>query len=489
MFHLRLTLALSTAAVLSLVTGSAALAGAGVTLTQVSSDPFTNSTSQHRTEVEPDTLAAGSTIVSAFQQGRFFDGGASDVGFATSTDGGKTYTSGSLPGTTTFSSPAGPYDRATDPSVAFDARHNVWLISWLGIHAVNPAVENSFLIDVLVSRSTDGGLTWSGPIAVDAPGNLFLDKNWTVCDNSVSSPFFGNCYTEFDNFSANDLVLMSTSTDGGLTWGAAQATADHALGLGGQPLVQANGTVIVPIVNAFETTMLAFTSSNGGASWNKTVVISSVRAHRVVGMRASPLPSAEIDGSGRVYTVWQDCRFRRACSANDIVLSSSTDGVHWSNVSRVPIDAVTSGMDHFIPGIGVDRSTADGSTGIGLTYYFYPVAACSSGTCQLDLGYISSTNGGSSWSAPIQLAGPMSLSWLPNTNQGAMVGDYIATSILGGLAQTVVPVASAPRGGLLQEPMVTPKGGLAIVGGATTDASAEASTNSDFTAATAATAN
>ena len=51
-------------------------------------DSFTNATSQHRTEVEPDTFAGDSRIVSAFQVGRFFDGGATDIGFATSPDGG-----------------------------------------------------------------------------------------------------------------------------------------------------------------------------------------------------------------------------------------------------------------------------------------------------------------------------------------------------------------------------------------------------------------
>src|SRR5437588_8151189 len=47
---------------------------------QISSDPFTNTTSQHQTEVEPSTFAYGSTIVSLFQSGRFaVGGGASDI--------------------------------------------------------------------------------------------------------------------------------------------------------------------------------------------------------------------------------------------------------------------------------------------------------------------------------------------------------------------------------------------------------------------------
>src|SRR5204863_9749446 len=72
------------------------------TLTRLSSDPYANSTSQHATEVEPHTFASGSTIVSAFQVGRFFDGGASNIGWARSGDGGSSWTNGFLPGITTF---------------------------------------------------------------------------------------------------------------------------------------------------------------------------------------------------------------------------------------------------------------------------------------------------------------------------------------------------------------------------------------------------
>ena len=45
-------------------------------LTRVSADPFTNTSSQHATEVEPDTFAFGSTVLAAYQVGRFFDGGS-----------------------------------------------------------------------------------------------------------------------------------------------------------------------------------------------------------------------------------------------------------------------------------------------------------------------------------------------------------------------------------------------------------------------------
>src|SRR2546421_9107345 len=107
---------------------------ANTNVVQVSDDPFTNATSQHRTEVEPDTFSFGATWVSAFQVGRIFDGGASDIGWATSIDAGQHFVHGFLPGITPFTTPAGVYDRASDASVAFDLRHHTWLISFLGIH-------------------------------------------------------------------------------------------------------------------------------------------------------------------------------------------------------------------------------------------------------------------------------------------------------------------------------------------------------------------
>ncbi len=426
------TLVATLTLVFSLFSATSTFAAAHIV--QISSDPFTNADSQHKTEVEPDTFAFGNTIVSAFQQGRFFDGGASDIGFATSLNGGRTFVHGSLPGSTVNSTPSNPtYKRGSDASVAYDAKHRVWLISWLGI--INPSGP----VDVVVNRSTNGGLSWSAPVAVNASGN-FNDKNWTVCDNSPSSPHYGNCYTEFDNASNNDLEQMSTSTDGGLTWGAAKPTADGAHGLGGQPLVQPNGTVIVPYVGldstVFAFTISSFKSTDGGATWSASTLVSEADFHdpnpdgASGGIRGDvPLPSAEIDRSGKVYVTWSDCRFEASCSSSDLVLSTSSDGTTWSPVQRIPIDPVGSGVDHFIPGLAVDRNTTGNFAHLALAYYYFTQTNCALTACNLNVGFISSVNGGRSWSRSEQLAGPMKLTWIAQTSQGRMVGDYISTSI------------------------------------------------------------
>src|SRR5262245_332129 len=72
---------------------------------RVSSDPYRNTLSQHQTQVEPDSFSFGSTEVTTFQSGRISDGGAANIGWATTTDGGTTWKSGFLPGTTQFSAP------------------------------------------------------------------------------------------------------------------------------------------------------------------------------------------------------------------------------------------------------------------------------------------------------------------------------------------------------------------------------------------------
>ncbi len=429
--------------------GAAAAASAqvesAVTLTEISSDTFTVPPGQHATEVEPHVLANGSTLVSAFQTGRISPGGATAIGWATSTDGGTTWTHGFLPGLTTGNG-SGPYSAASDPAVAYDAKHGVWMIASL------PISDTSETPAVVVSRSTDGGFTWNNPVNVgpDVPSS---DKNWIVCDSYSTSPYYGNCYMEWDNPDAGDQILMSTSSDGGLTWGAATKTANGSTGIGGQPLVQPNGTVVVPI-ETFN--MSAFTSTNGGVSWSAPVTISSIQSHTEAGgFRSGPLPSAAVDGAGTVWVVWEDCRFRSKCSTNDLVYSTSSNGTTWSAVTRVPIDSTVSTVDHFIPGIGIDPTTSGATAHVAIHYYFYISSSCTVSTCKLFVGYISSGNGGTTWNLFKRLAGPMQLKWLPNSQNGLMVGDYIATVFNSGVPHGVFAIANAKSGAAFREAMYT----------------------------------
>jgi hypothetical protein len=189
--------------------------------------------------------------------------------------------------------------------------------------------------------------------------------------------------------------------------------------------------------------------------------------HAAGGIRDSiPLPSAEMDSSGKVYVVWQDCHFEAGCTASDLVLSTSTNGIVWSKVTRIPLDPIGSGVDHFIAGLAVDSSTSDGTAHLVLTFYYYPVANCTTATCQLNVGFSTSADGGATWTTNSQLAGPMTLTWLPNTTQGFMVGDYISTSFVGSPAFPAFAVANSPSGGVFDEATYTVQGGLSVGGSA-----------------------
>ena len=427
-------------------------------LLQLSSDTFTDPAAEHATQVEPDTLSNGSTMVSVFQVGRFNNGGADGIGFATTTNGGASWTQGLIPGLTTAQGGTNlGWARVSDPAVAYNPKTGMWIVEAL---TLDSSVAGR---GVAVAMSPDG-VTWSAPTNAISQTTDSFDKSWIVCDTMSTSSHYGNCYIEFDDNSLSNTLRMITSTNGGASWSVARGTSDNAHGLGGQPLVQPNGTVIVPYFADSASQMRAFVSTNGGSSWNSSRLISSVTDHAAAGgLRTEPLPSAEIDSSGRVYVVWQDCRFRSGCTSNDIVMSKSTNGTSWNSVTRVPIDATTSGADHFIPGLAVDRSTSGSTAHLGLYYYFYPVASCTS--CSLDIGFISSTNGGTSWGSATQVAGPMTLNELAPTTQGPMVGDYMSASFIAGKAWAVFAVGVPGSGSTLNEAMYTFSGGLAAPGG------------------------
>lgn len=418
---------------------SAVPASAGGHLRQVSTDTTSNTAAQHATQVEPDTFAYGRTVVAVFQSGRIVDGGSANIGYAVSHNGGATWTNGFLPSLTVDARPSGRFARASDPSVTYDAAHRTWLVSSLLLDGAPRGVG------IAVSRSADDGEHWSVPTVIDA-GTANWDKNWIVCDNSPTSRFYGRCYSTWDDFGSVDLLLSATSTDGGATWSSPVPTAGNGRGWGVQPVVGPDGTVVVAALSLLSDAIVAYRSTDGGATWSRAEKIFDVHFHAEAGgLRSDALPSAEVDGAGRIYLAWADCRFRAGCSSNDIVVSSSLDGIGWSEPARVPLDPASSSVDHFIPGLAVDAQTSGATTHLALSYYFYPDANCTLVTCKLSVGFTSSSDAGRTWVPPITLnPAPMSLQWLAKTTQGLMVGDYISTSFSNGRAVPVFALAQPP---------------------------------------------
>ena len=158
-------------------------------------------------------------------------------------------------------------------------------------------------------------------------------------------------------------------------------------------------------------------------------------------MRAISLPSLAIDSAGTLFASWADCRFRASCSANDIVISSSTDGVTWSAPSRVPLAPTSSTLDAMIPGLGADPRVPAISRSCTRTY---TPGSCARGGCTLGIAFVQSPDGGASWTKPLRLdVEPMQMAWLAQA-EGRMVGDYFATAFAGDRVVPVFTLAIAP---------------------------------------------
>jgi hypothetical protein len=413
---------------------------------QISVDPFTNESGQHETAVEPDSFAFGETVVAAFQLGRIPTAGASGIGWGTSHDGGRTWSSGVLPSLTVNGVPAGRYTRATDPAVAYDSAHGVWLISTLALRDGPGGTTDELLSALFVSRSPDG-ISWSPPIVTSAEQDHFAhDKNWIVCDNGTRSRFKGRCYVAWTAVIVNLQVLaVASSSDGGLSWGKPTVVTSIS-GSGWQPLVRPDGTLVI----VFNTSRAveATRSTDGGESFSSPVVVGSLQDSPTPGLRAPSLPSAELDATGRMTVTWADCRFRSGCGTqaapNDVVIASSPDGRRWTRVRRVPTGPELTGLPHFVAGLGVDPSTRGTRTRMGVTFYVLMPRGCKGG-CSLAPLFVSSSDSGQGWTAPEQLAPEQPLESYPRAGTLRFVGDYISTSFVsGGAAVPVFAAAARP---------------------------------------------
>lgn len=389
---------------------------------RLSRDPYTTADAQHETEVEPDSFTFGRTTVATFQVGRRFDGAASNVGYAVTRNGGTTWSSGLLPGLTAASRPAGPNQRASDPVVAYDAAHATWLISTLALDGQTTRLA--------INRSADGS-TWSASIAAAeerAGEGIAFDKNWIECDNTVTSAFYGRCYIVYTHASDRDMLAVTWSDDGGLTWSApVDIGARPAVGI--FPAIRPTGElVVVYLWEAGRFGIGASRSTDGGVTWGAPVRIADVdTACAIRGFRAFPLPSAEAESSGRVWAAWHSCEPGGA--GNAVFVATSPDGAVWS-AARV----VTRGRDAVLPAIGIDSATGR-----------VAIAYMRSSTPGIDVELIQSTPGGSSFGAARRLsAQSMPLEWMPRTTSGRMLADYISVDYSGGRPLVVWVLATEP---------------------------------------------
>ncbi|HET7567703.1 MAG TPA: sialidase family protein [Gaiellaceae bacterium] len=397
---------------------------------RVAVDTTSGAGGQHRTLLEPQLAASGSTVVGVFQSGRHQLAGADAIGFAVSHDAGRTWKAGVLPG---FDG----WDSKSNASVAWDAAHGRWL--------AEAAVLDDTAGGVLVSSSADG-LSWAPPVTAvrltrSGPTDAAFDKPWIACDDTPSSPRYGRCYllVSLDVTLPSARIAVWTSDDGGATW--TQTTARLPAGNGSQPAVLPDGTLVVVYTDlAEEAWVEAVRSTDGGATFSPPVRVSpeQIGEHVADGLRAPLFPSLARTPGGGLALVWPDCGASASCSRSQLLLSRSADGAAWSAPQPLPLGAAG---DDLSPGLAVDPQSGR----LAVAY----VVSWGSRCCQLDVRLaVQQANG--RWSVTQADVRSLAKGWTA-TSPGAFLGDYLAAAWSDGHAVALLPVARPPRGGRLSQ--------------------------------------
>ena len=169
-------------------------------------------------EVEPHLAidpANANHLVAAWQQDRLSDGGARGLATAVSVDGGITW---SRPQGSPFTLCAGnTYSRVSDPWLALTGS----TVLQVGIAFSGTSLTMGARSTVLVSRSSDGGATWGAavPLVDDDGARFFHDKETVTIDSN--DPRY--VYAVWDRLDTSDsgVTLLARSTDGAVTWSPA----------------------------------------------------------------------------------------------------------------------------------------------------------------------------------------------------------------------------------------------------------------------------
>ena len=372
---------------------------------------FTDSEVEPWIEVNPTDP---DNIVAIWQQDRWSDGGSRGNVAGVSFDGGASWQIVPIPGVTDCT--GGPWERASNPRVSFGPNGTVHHMSL--VFQTDPPLDRVGGFGpnaMMVSKSTDGGLTWSDPFTLIEDDNprILNDMNSLTADptdaNFVYAVWDRLQITSAEAIAPENVrpgqglalgiglefkasIYFARSTDGGDTWEPARKIYDPGANdrtIGNQIVVLPDGTVIdffselLNVENSdqngpgFNFDLSLLRSTDKGETWQPRG--RPIRAATIISNGAvtpddgEPVRDASIlfdvavdPVNGNLYAVWQDIRFN---GIEEVAFSMSSDGgLTWSQPIKVNQTPANKGnplrAQAFLPSIAV----ADDGV-LAVTYY------------------------------------------------------------------------------------------------------------------------
>jgi ELWxxDGT repeat protein len=392
-----------------------------------------------------------------------------------SRDGGNTWkTSGLLPlkveGTTFWTT--------ADPVVAFDTRGSVY-VAYNAFDKVWPQPKGHGAI--AVAKSTDGGESWTQVTTVEFNPNT--DHPKIAVDKDPASPYRDTVYVTWKHFFGSGTVgssfdvLRSRSTDGGLTWSAPVDISDdpgqtwfNAAAIGPEGNVYASW--IGAINPAGGATQFVDRSTDGGVTFGSDLAVTTINTDDVGQGAAFSSPaqpnnfnglsliaaqaSLDTDRSpgrfrGRVYLAYADRPDPTLRPFDmDIYLQFSDDQARtWSPRIRVNDDGA--GNSQFFPSLSVDPQNGT----VVISWYDTRRDPASLQKTDVFLAVGTPTNHGVSFRPNLRVTDEQSDESTNNKQAKGTYGDYEGLVAFGGVAHPVWTDARVsnfpPRGSLREE--------------------------------------
>ncbi len=374
-------------------------------------------------------------LIGVWQQDRWSNGGAQGLGTGVSFDGGVSWQQRYLPFSRCAGGNAangGDYARASDPWVSFSPNG---VAHQMALSVSGTSFEPDGVSAMLVSRSTDGGRTWSPSTTLirDAGEQFFNDKNAITADPTDSR----YVYAVWDRLviTGGGPTWLARSVDNGRTWQAAKPIYDpgpDTQTIGNQIVVLPSGVVINLFTQIDQITGASFyaviRSTDKGQTWSQPLKIAddfgigTSDPETGTPIRdGAGIASIAVGKKGELYATWADSRFSNG-QRDAIAFSSSLDGgISWSapaRINRAP------GVQAFTPAVHVRQ---DGT--IGITHYDLRSNTPDPANLPTDYWLLRSRDGGATWRES-RVTGPFDLSTAP-VARGLFLGDYQGLTSIG----------------------------------------------------------